>query len=91
MKQLAQMLEGRLSIGGGTPRPVVDATGQTGKYDIKLTWSPSADNPQAGKEAPEGQSMLEALETQLDLQIRQGKANLEMLVVDHIEKVPTDN
>jgi uncharacterized protein (TIGR03435 family) len=91
MKQLAQMLEGRLSIGGGTPRPVVDATGLTGKYDIKLTWSPSADNPQAGKEAPDGQSMLEALDTQLGLRIRQAKANLEMLVVDHIEKVPTDN
>jgi uncharacterized protein (TIGR03435 family) len=91
MKQLAQMLEGRLSIGGGTPRPVVDATGLTGKYDIKLTWSPSADNPPAGKEAPEGQSMLEAMETQLGLKIRQGKANLEMLVVDHIEKEPADN
>jgi len=91
MKQLAQMLEGRLFIGGGTPRPVVDATGLTGRYDIKLTWSPQADNPPAGKEAPEGQSMLEALESQLGLKIRQGKANLEMLVVDHIEKVPTDN
>lgn len=91
MKQLAQMLEGRLSLGGGTPRPVVDATGLTGKYDIKLTWSPQADNPPAGKEAPEGQSMLEALKTQLGLEIRQGKATLEMLVVDHIEKVPTDN
>jgi uncharacterized protein (TIGR03435 family) len=91
MKQLAQMVEGRLSIGGGTPRPVVDATGLTGKYDVKLAWSPSADNPQAGKEAPEGQSMLESLETQLGLKIRQAKANLEMLVVDHLEKVPTDN
>jgi uncharacterized protein (TIGR03435 family) len=91
MKQLAQMLEGRLSISGGAPRPVVDATGLMGKYDIKLTWSPQADNPPAGKETPEGQSMLEALESQLGLKIRQGKANLEMLVVDHIEKVPTDN
>jgi uncharacterized protein (TIGR03435 family) len=91
MKQLAQMLEGRLSIGNGAPRPVVDATGLTGKYDIKLTWSPQADNPPAGKETPEGQSMLEALESQLGLKIRQGKANLEMLLVDHIEKVPMDN
>ena len=91
MKELAQWLEGRLSIGGGTPRSVVDATGLTGKYDIKLTWSPQADNPQAGKEAPEGESMLEALESQLGLKIRQGKAKLEVLVVDHIEHVPTDN
>jgi uncharacterized protein (TIGR03435 family) len=91
MAQLAQMLEGRLSTGGGTPRPVVDGTGLTGKYDIKLTWSPQADNPQAGKEVPEGQSMLEALEAQLGLKIRQGKAKLERLVVDQIAKVPTDN
>ena len=61
------------------------------KYDIKLTWSPEADNPPAGKEAPEGQSMLEALKSQLGLKIRQGKANLEMPVVDHLENVPTDN
>ena len=91
MKQLAGMLEGRLSMGGGTPRPVIDATGLTGKYDIKLTWSPQADNPQAGGAAPEGESMLEALESQLGLKIRQGKASVEMLVVDRIEKVPTDN
>ncbi len=91
MKQLAQMLEGRLSIAGGTPRPVIDATGLTGKYDIKLTWSPEADNPQPGKDAPEGQSMLGALETQLGLKIRPGKATLEILVVDHIEKVPKEN
>jgi len=91
MKQLAQMLESRLAIGGGTARPVVDATGLTGKYDIKLTWSTLADNPPADKPAPEGQSMLEALESQVGLKIRQGKANLEMLVVDNIEKVPTDN
>jgi hypothetical protein len=52
-------------------RPVLDATGLTGRYDIKLTWSPQADNPQAAKRRP--------------------KANLEMLVVDHIEKVLTDN
>ena len=91
MKQLSQMLEGRLSIGGGTPRPVVDATGLEGKYDIKLAWSPAADNLQAGKDAPVGESMLEALESQLGLKIRQAKANIEMVVVDHIEKVPADN
>jgi uncharacterized protein (TIGR03435 family) len=90
MKQLAGMLEGRLARGGGAARPVVDSTGLTGKYDIKLTWSPAAENPQAGKEAPEGQSVLEALESQLGLKIRQGKANLEVLVVDHIEKEPAD-
>jgi uncharacterized protein (TIGR03435 family) len=91
MKQLALMLEGRLPTSGGAPRPVVDATGLTGRYDIKLSWSPQADKLQADKEAPEGQSMLEALESQLGLKLRQGKANVEVLVVEHIEKVPTDN
>ena len=91
MKQLTKMIEAGLATGGGTPRPVVDATGLTGKYDIKLTWSPQADNPQAGKEAPEGQSMLEALESQLGLKIRPGKAKVEMLVVDHIERASTEN
>ncbi len=91
MKQLTRMIEAGFVTSGGTPRPVVDATGLTGNYDIKLAWSPQADNPQAGKEAPEGQSMLEALESQLGLKLRPGKAKVEVLVVDHIERVPTEN
>lgn len=91
IKQLAQWLEGRLSVGDASARPVVDSTGLIGKYDIKLTWSPEADPPPVGTDSPEGQSMLVALESQLGLKIRQGTAKLEMLVVDHIEKVPTEN
>jgi len=91
LEPLTRMLEVRLPDGAGTSRPVVDATGLTGKYDLKLAWSTAADNPQPGNDAPAGESLVQALDTQLGLKIRQGKANVETLVVDHIEKAPTEN
>jgi len=89
MTQLTRMLEGRLATGGGAMRPVVDATGLTGKYDLKLAWSASADKGPAPDDG--GQTFLEALESQLGLKVRQAKANVEMLVVDQIEKASTEN
>ena len=57
MQDLARMLEWRLSLNPGDPRPVIDATGLTGKYDLKLSWSPLADN----NDSAEGPSMLSRL------------------------------
>jgi uncharacterized protein (TIGR03435 family) len=80
---LAKMLERRLAIGERVPRPVIDETGLEGKYDIKFWWSSdSAEEP----------SMLSALESQLGLKLRPKKlAPVEMLVIDHLERTPTEN
>ncbi len=86
-KGLARMLEGRLSLNPGPPRPVIDATGLAGKYDLKFWWSPPADN----NDSAEGPSMLSALESQLGLKLRPKKAApVEMLIIDHLEP-PTEN
>jgi uncharacterized protein (TIGR03435 family) len=53
-------------------RPVVNETGMTGRFEVCLRWS-------SGK-APE------ALRDRLGLDLVDGKAPLEVLVVDHIEK-----
>lgn len=89
MQQLATMLEGRLTLNtGGTPRPVVDGTGLSGTYDLKFWWSPKADSD----DSAEGPSMLGALESQLGLQVRARKsAPVEMLIVDHLNRTPTEN
>jgi len=88
MNDLARMLEWRLSLNPGVPRPVIDTTGVPGKYDLKFWWSPAADS----SDSVEGPSMLSALEGQLGLKLRPKKAApVEMLVIDHLERSPTEN
>jgi uncharacterized protein (TIGR03435 family) len=88
MKVLAKMLESRLAINEGVPRPVIDATGLEGKYDLKFWWSPQTDS----NDSAEGPSLLSALESQLGLRLQRKKsAPVEILVIDHIERTPTEN
>lgn len=71
--------------------PVVDATGLEGAFDFQLAWSPEADRPvRPGEAAPEGLSLLTAIQEQLGLRLRARKAAVEVLVIEHAEK-PTDN
>jgi uncharacterized protein (TIGR03435 family) len=88
-------------------KPVVDKTGLTGSYDFDLeftqedymamlirsaiaagvTLPPEALRMLSGAS---GDSLLNALE-RLGLKLETRKAPLEMLVIDHIEKAPTEN
>lgn len=67
-------------------QPVIDATGLNGKYDITMTWvpgEPKADDP--------GPSLFQALQDQLGLKLESKKGMIEILVLDHLNKVPTEN
>lgn len=70
---------------------VVDKTGLTGMYDWSLSWSPddgsSGDRPAENADAP---SLFTALQEQLGLRLERGKAEVEVLVIDHVER-PTEN
>jgi uncharacterized protein (TIGR03435 family) len=59
-------------------RPVVDFTGLTGRYDLTLDWAPT-------------DSIFSALEEQLGLRLEARKMPLEVLIVDHADKVPAAN
>ncbi|HEU5342534.1 TIGR03435 family protein [Edaphobacter sp.] len=65
--------------------PVVDKTGVTGKYSIKLNFAPdgSADSPYP--------SIFTALQEQLGLKLEPQKVAVEMLVIDRLDKVPSAN
>jgi uncharacterized protein (TIGR03435 family) len=77
---LAAMLSGQLH------HPVIDATGLTGKYDIALYWD------MRGTSDPDAGPTLEAaLQSQLGLKLEQKKGPVDIVVVDHAEKVPTEN
>ena len=66
-------------------QPVVDKTSIEGTFNIDLTWAPDgeADSPLP--------SIFTALQQQLGLRLESRKVPVEILVIDHLEKVPTDN
>jgi uncharacterized protein (TIGR03435 family) len=89
-----------------TGRPVVDATGLKGKYDLTFTFSSdsaaaeglpapvpsSASDP--GGLAPAGDvgpTLFGALEQQLGLRLERRKVMIDTFVVDHVEKTPSEN
>jgi uncharacterized protein (TIGR03435 family) len=67
-------------------RVVVDKTGLTGKYDFKLEWVGEIESSTGS-----GPSALTAIQTQLGLKLEQGKGDVEVLVIDHVERIPTEN
>jgi uncharacterized protein (TIGR03435 family) len=67
-------------------KPVVDATGLEGKYDLSLKWVPDLTRPDA-----DGPSIFAALQEQLGLKLIEKKNTLPFVVIDRIQKVPTEN
>ncbi len=83
--------------GGLTVGRVVDKTGLDGVYSFTFefagSWGPGGAFPAA---RPDGQpdpasNLFDALRQQLGLRLDEGKARLDVLVVDHVDKVPTEN
>jgi uncharacterized protein (TIGR03435 family) len=99
MEQLIAMLSAQVR------GPVTDSTGLKGEYDFTLSWTrdldaasvaPSASSesrsPLAGVSGSDSEpTLFGALELQLGLRLDRKKGPIEMLVIDHIEKVPTQN
>jgi len=75
--------------------PVADMTGVEGRYDIKLEWS--KDDPRGTGESGDGKSVdtrpsiFTALQETLGLKLEGRKIPVEILVVDHVERTPTEN
>ena len=81
---------------------VIDVTGLAGAFTVDLKWTPDAlrsHAPQDGA-APvvkgnaldvDGPSLPTALEEQLGLRLESRKGPLDVIVVDHAERVPVDN
>ena len=101
MSQLAARLGNMLH------QPVVDKTGLAGKYDFTLEYTPdlnglqmvtphgSPPGPASGNPADStsepGTNLAAAVQQQLGLKLVSTKTRLDVLVVDHADKVPTEN
>lgn len=69
---------------------VVDGTGLAGSYDFKLSWRPEANQSVGGRESAwphaSGAPFLEALQQQLGLRLADEERDVEVYVIDHVEK-----
>jgi len=79
--------------------PVVDLTELKGSYDFKLNWTGRAALEGRRRDADGniitepagGLSMFDALQAQLGLKLESRKHPMPVIVVDHVERIPTDN
>ncbi|HEY6342487.1 MAG TPA: TIGR03435 family protein [Bryobacteraceae bacterium] len=84
---MAGMFSQRVNAG----RPMIDATGLTGTFDFLIEFvldsQTSAVPPDANSPQPaDGPSFGEALQDQLGLKIQSRKSEMQMIVVDHVER-----
>jgi|SRR5580658_10844615 uncharacterized protein (TIGR03435 family) len=99
MHELAAQLERLLD------NPVMDETQLTAKFDFILTFSPEGligpggrPIPTLPRDAPAGleareplRDVFSALQSEIGLKLEPKKGPVEMIVIDHAEKVPTGN
>ncbi len=69
-------------------RPVEEKTGLTGKYDFTLVFSLGGPAPGAEISEPD---LFAALQEQLGLKLEQRQVPLPVIIIDHIDQVPTGN
>jgi uncharacterized protein (TIGR03435 family) len=84
MAQFAGQLTGRLG------QPVEDATRLKGVFTFNLTYTPERGLDENSAQ-DSGPSIFTAVQEQLGLKLEARKIPVEILVVDHCERVPTEN
>ena len=91
---MAELADGLSGVAG---RLVEDQTGLKGKYDFTLAFETEPRQPRTTSEGlpgmPEerGASLSTAVQEQLGLKLEAKKVKIEMLVIDRVGKVPTEN
>jgi uncharacterized protein (TIGR03435 family) len=92
-RSIAELAGGLTRVLG---RPVLDQTGLGAMYDLKLEWTPDAPPPipggaETGSADEPGLSLFTALQEQLGLRLESRKVPGDVVVVDRVEKVPSEN
>jgi uncharacterized protein (TIGR03435 family) len=73
-------------------RPITDATGLTGKYDLTLEFRPDSGRPFIDPEADDGgvPTLIRALKEQLGMRVESGPGPVRMVTIDHISEPTPD-
>lgn len=101
------MADFAVRLGNSFRMPVIDKTGLTGRYDFTLDYTldlsgislppptggvaPVQEGPRGDSKPEPGPDLASAVEKQLGLKLNRGRAPLDVIIVDHADKVPTDN
>ena len=80
MAQLAKMMT------SSAGRPVLDKTGLDGRYGYVLTFTPLPAQP-----SDQSPDFFTAVQEQLGLKLEPAKDKIDVLVIDHAERVPVEN
>ncbi len=81
-------------------RPVVDKTGVAGNFRIALSWTADGVDPKNAKFGKAAKSsgandsppsLFTAIQEQLGLRLESQRSLVDVLVVDHIDRTPTEN
>ena len=87
--RMADLAQG-LSAEAG--RPVVDATGLQGRYEIRMDLTPYIRRAADGQGPLDTPSVLfTGLQEVLGLKLEPRKESVDVFVIDHVEKMPTEN
>lgn len=85
MADLARLLEEPAG------RPVFDETGLTGRYDFKIHFERVRRGPATSDASDPAPTIFDAVEHQLGLKLESSRADLDQLIIDAIEREPTEN
>ena len=72
-------------MGSSAGRVIVDATGLAGNWDLDLTFVDQVQNSNA-----DGPSLFAALEEQLGLKLEPGRAPVDVIVIDRLDRPSED-
>ncbi|HEY4089770.1 MAG TPA: TIGR03435 family protein [Bryobacteraceae bacterium] len=72
-------------------RPVIDMTGLTGSYDVLMEFAPLPSPAATAPDPNSAPTIFSALTEQLGLKLEARKGPVETVVVDSMEKTPTEN
>jgi uncharacterized protein (TIGR03435 family) len=83
-------------LGYFSPGRVVDKTGLDGTYDFTLEFAGRYQSGAYPPPLPDGQidtvpTLFGALQQQLGLKLELKKAKIDALIVDHADRIPTEN
>ena len=85
MPFLATMLQRATKV------PVTDETGVSGSYDIKLRFAPDAGSASDTDQDSALPALFTALRETLGLELKARQVPMQVLVIDHIDRTPTEN
>jgi uncharacterized protein (TIGR03435 family) len=87
----ASMFDLAYDLADSLGEPVIDRTGLQGAYDFRMTWAADDLSKSDAEEPKVAASVFTALQESLGLRLEHRKTAVPVVVVDHIDRSPSEN